>query len=273
MPNTKKITLKWEVQRRQEEIELRAYWHGHIHRRHLIDTFGISPQQASADLGLYKETAPDNLVFNQSLKRYEVSSDFKPIYIETNLDDYLSWNKEFHESVFSTIPKPHRRVNPVIIKRIVNALHANQGIEIVYQSMSTQEPTTRRITPHTLVFDGFRYHVRAYCGLRSDFRDFVLGRVLSTGRSGEPSKTRHEDEKWNTLIPLRIGPHPGLSPMQRQVIEQDFNMHKGELLIRVREAMLIYTLTQLRLDQFVEQRDAKEQQIILLNPAIIPTQN
>lgn len=50
-------------------------------------------------------------------------------------------------------------------------------------------------------------------------------------------------------------------------------MDKGELLLRVREAMLIYTLTQLRHDQSIGQWDTREQQIILLNPNVLPAQS
>ena len=35
----------------------------------------------------------------------------------------------------------------------------------------------RPISPHSLVHAAHRYHVRAFCHHRKDFRDFVLGRI------------------------------------------------------------------------------------------------
>ena len=39
----------------------------------------------------------------------------------------------------------------------------------------------RLIAPHTLVYTGMRWHVRAYCEKNGQYRDFVLSRLR-----GEP---------------------------------------------------------------------------------------
>ena len=39
--------LNWSASRRNEFIEFRVFWHGRINRADLMDTFGISLQQAS----------------------------------------------------------------------------------------------------------------------------------------------------------------------------------------------------------------------------------
>ena len=40
------------------------------------------------------------------------------------------------------------------------------------------DPIWRRITPHAFGYDGFRWHVRAYCHLDNKFKDFLLPRIL-----------------------------------------------------------------------------------------------
>lgn len=64
-------------------------------------------------------------------------------------------------------------------------------------------------------------------------------------------------------MPLKIVPHPGLSPQQKAVVESDFGMVAGEVLFPVRRACLFYVLRQLRL--FDESKKPAEQQIVLAN--------
>jgi len=263
-----KSNLKWEVQKRLEEIERCLYWIGGVQRSNLTGTFGISPQQASADFALYKKLAPTNTVFNNSLKRYEPTEKFHAILFKPDIADYFSWTGQ-KTSVTSSIPSPLRPTNTHILKPVINAIHANASIEIEYQSMSSPKPSKRRLTPHTIVFDGYRYHVRGYCHLRKNFRDFVLGRIMGARNLGKPGLQKEMDDAWNTMIILRLYPHPELTPEQRLVIEQDFGMSNGELQLRVKQAMLVYILVQLRLDRFTEMRTPAEQQIILANPEVM----
>ena len=43
-------------------------------------------------------------------------------------------------------------------------------------SFTTPDAETRLIAPHTLIYTGMRWHVRAYCEKNRDYRDFVLSR-------------------------------------------------------------------------------------------------
>jgi len=164
---------------------------------------------------------------------------------------------------------PLREVKLPAIREIANALHQEKSVEISYQSMSNKDVSIRRITPHSIVFDGYRYHVRAFCHFRNEFRDFVLGRIITVNDKDHPGKTKNEDMAWNMYLPLRLGPHPKLTASQKKIIENDFGMTDGELLLKVRQAMLHYTLAQLRIDRFTEERSPAEQQIVLLNPDIL----
>jgi len=265
--NSRKV-LKWEVKKRLEEIENRLFWSGQLRRSDLIEKFGISPQQASADIAHYQKLAPDNAVFNRSGKYYEPASKFAPEFISPSLDGYVEW-AEYHDEGLITVPIPMRSINLSALRSITTAIHNSQSVVIEYQSMSSKEGSQRRITPHTIVFDGYRYHVRAYCHLRSDFRDFVFGRITNAGELSIPGLLKTDDEAWNTLVILRIAPHPELNASQRKIIEQDFNMKEGELQLRVRLAMLHYTLVQLRIDKFTEMRSPYEQQIVLLNKDVL----
>jgi len=262
------MKLKWEVKRRLEEIERCLFWAGRLRRSDLTDKFGISVQQASADIKHYQSIVPESIIFNRSLRQYEPIGEFIPSFIAPSIKDYVDWQSHTDRQI-QHVPVPLREVEIPSLRIIVNTLHKEKSVEIDYQSLTSSKISTRRITPHSVVFDGYRYHVRAFCHFRDDFRDFVLGRICRAENVGKPGKSKDEDMAWNMYLPLRLGPHPKLTPNQRKIIEKDFGMKDGELLLKVRQAMLIYTLTQLRIDQFVDKREPKDQQIILLNPDIL----
>lgn len=262
------MKLKWEVRKRLEEIERCLYWLGRLSRSDLTEKFGISVQQASADISQYQSIAPDCINLNRSLRLYEPVENFVPSLISPSIKDYIEWTNR-DVGYIENVSMPLREIELPSLRMVVNTLHQRASVEIKYQSMSSIDVSTRRITPHTIVFDGYRFHVRAYCHLREEFRDFLLGRICSIKDIDKPGKHKEQDEAWNTYLPLRLGPHPELTASQKDIIMKDFGMLDGELLLKVRQAMLHYTLTQLRIDRFSDNRSAAEQQVILLNPDIL----
>ncbi len=258
---------KWEVQRRLEEIDRRLYWTGSIGRTDLIDRFGISPQQASADLKRYLNRVGETIQFNGSIKRYVPVQGFQPTFITPGIEDYMAWAGNVGHALI-TVPFPHRIADLQVFRALTMAIHQSRSVDIRYRSLTNPEGSSRRITPHSLVFTGIRFHVRAYCQHRKDFRDFVLGRIADAGGLGEPGCGKTKDEAWNTLLIARVGPHPGLTKAQRTVIEADYTMQGGEAQITIKRALLLYFLDQFKLDGRETERPAIEQQIVLLNPEI-----
>jgi hypothetical protein len=260
----KEIECKWEVRKRMETIERCLLWGGSLGRQNLTVPFGISLQQASADISRYQKWAPNNMEFNKSTKRYTPSESFAPAFISSDIDDYLAW-QERKPGTFAKIETPWRHIDSSVFSVVTQAITKNLSFSMVYQSLTQKDPSERRFTPHTIVSDGFRYHVRGYCHLRDSFRDFVLGRITKAVPFGEPGLDKSKDDEWNTLLILRIGPHPDLTLSQKAIIESDYGMQNHELSTRVRQATLLYTLTQLRLDTLSSKRPPEEQQIVLLN--------
>jgi predicted DNA-binding transcriptional regulator YafY len=147
----------------------------------------------------------------------------------------------------------------------VQAIHQGLGIDITYQSLTRPQPTQRTVSPHALAHDGFRWHVRAYCHSRGEFRDFVLARIVAIGAFGKAAAHSNEDADWATLVVLRLAPHPKLPQGHRNAIELDYGMKGGQVEFKCRRAFLFYALRHLRLDEGVNDRSPQEQQIVLLN--------
>ena len=176
--------VRWRTEQRFEFIEFRLFWEGSIKRADIAGRFGVSDPQATNDLNLYRELAPDNLFYDSSRKRFLPTQTFQPRFLKINADRYLTQLKAIADGVLrledthlpecppvDAMPIPRRRVDPDVLRRIVGAIRGGRSIEILYQSMSPHrpEPIWRRITPHAFGYDGLRWHVRAYCHLDDDY--------------------------------------------------------------------------------------------------------
>lgn len=270
--------MKWGVRQRLEFIEYRLFWEGTINRKDLIDTFGVSVPQASADIKQYKQNAPGNMYYDKSQKRYLVASKFDPVFGQIDSHSYLTKlsmlsygmirEDETYMSYipeFSVVPSFERAIDPYILKRIVKVLRAKNAINVLYQSMSRPSPVWRWISPHAFAFDGFRWHVRAYCELAGEFRDFILGRILDVQNVKNSKSDSADDEKWHHFVTLKIAARPNLTPDQRKIIEKEYNMKNGVAQIKVRAAFIYYVLLRFRLEKKDDPRFSRNQNAILLN--------
>jgi predicted DNA-binding transcriptional regulator YafY len=277
-----KSKFKYGVEARFEFIEFRAYWHGRLNRSDLMDQFGVSPTQVSQDIKAYQEIAPDNLVYDGTDKTYRCGPSFTPKFLELSAENYLapllsmragsldpaaSWLRVI--PTFHVAPTPARGVSPDILRALINAVDYAQGIEVLYQSMSAPEPSWRWIEPHAYAFDGFRWHVRAFCLKDNIFKDFLLSRILEVRLDQQPhpaTSSGSKDADWNSDITLTIAPHPDLSPAQKRAIQLDYGMNgEGQSQITVQKSMLYYALKRLGLDTDPAARRPQDQQIVLVN--------
>lgn len=278
MPRKKVKQLNWGAERRNAFIEFRVFWHGRINRSDLIETFGISLQQASLDLAGYADQWKRNLVYDKSQRAYVRGRNFQPNFITPSAEDYLAQLRAVDQGLVSreqswisvfpgygATPTPARGVKAEILREVLSAIHALAALQVTYQSMSRPEPSARWIEPHALAFDGFRWHARAFCQNDQVFKDFLLSRIIDIGKQGPVTSDPQVDADWQTEVVLEIGPHPDLSPTQRRAIEMDYAMEDGCAQIPVRRALLFYALKRLGLDTDPAARRPQDQQIVLLN--------
>ena len=273
-------TLKWGVERRLEFIEFRLFWEGGVNRSDIIDTFDVSVPQASKDLTLYQERAPNNAVYDKSAKRYVASDQCEPHFLKPDPDGYLSRLRsvaegliDLSESWITQVPDtdialtPRRDIDAAVLRTVLGAVRDHRSVDIHYQSMSKDrpDPIWRRITPHAFGYDGFRWHVRAYCHVTDKFKDFLLPRILGVGALGEGGSDALNDALWQERFGVEIGPHPELTPSQKAVIAKDYGMEGGSAVLTVRYAMLFYVLKRLGLLGDAAKLPARNQHIVLTN--------
>lgn len=273
-----KSELRWGVAQRLEFIEFRLFWEGHVNRSDLMGQFGLSVNQASADLNRYIGFAPDNMVYDKSARTYIRGPEYSAQFLKPDASRYLAQLRSLADGIMDTddtwiaelppydaAPTPARGVNPVTLRSVVGAVRRSEAIEVKYQSLSRPEPSWRWIAPHAIGFDGFRWHTRAFCLADEAFKDFLLSRMLEFRGSQKSSVPAEDDRDWNTTVTLEIAPHPALSETQAKVIALDYGMRGGKTKIKVRRALLYYALRRLGLDTDPGARKPQDQQIVLLN--------
>jgi hypothetical protein len=128
-----------------------------------------------------------------------------------------------------------------------NACVRKTGVRIKYASMTTPAGGIRVIFPHTIVRLANRWHVRAWCQQRRDFRDFNLGRISSIEAIDEPSEylAKH-DAAWNDVVDIRLFPHRDLSSAQVEIIRTEYLGKTAARRLKSRGALVGYVVQALR---------------------------
>jgi predicted DNA-binding transcriptional regulator YafY len=268
---------RWSQDRRLEFIDFRLRWEGRLNRADLTKHFAISVPQASLDISRYLELAPANMTYDKSARVYVASPDFKVLYASSSAHQYLSELLTTQTGLLASeasflgwrpamdlVPTPGRQLNNDTLAHLVSAIRERRVVSVLYQSMTQENPQPRVVSPHALAHDGFRWHVRAFCHLRNQYRDFVIARILeilpADGQYVEPT----EDKQWAAVVDLVVVPNPEFSGAHKRVIELDYAMESGRIVLKCRQALLFYALKHLGLDHATG-GSPKAHQIVLEN--------
>jgi predicted DNA-binding transcriptional regulator YafY len=275
----KKWPFRWDLLLRYRFIETIALWEGRLTTRHLCDTFGIGRQQASKDINNYiRQVGPGNLEYDKYLKGYKPTADFTPRVTAGLADEYLHLMARNNElmNVFESLSLdvanvqvlsvPVRDVRPEVLRPIMQAARQQKRLEVDYVSINNPDREGRIIVPHTLVYTGLRWHVRAWCEKNREYRDFVLSRFRDIPEIlGDSEHGVDEDHDWNRQVTIRIAPDPRLRPEQREVVEADYGMENGKLAVNTRGKLVPYALKLLHIDPTEQLPDPAAQQIVVEN--------
>ncbi len=252
--------LTFEQRLRFRIIEIIALWEGRLTTNHLQNSFNIGRQQASRDINTYiNDYAPDNLIYDRQLKGYKPTEQFAPRFCEGFVDEYLHLlhrNQELGTTLelknlaaagIELLDVPTRRIRPELMRALLQAAREQRRVDVEYQSFSNAQPQGRIIVPHTLVNDGIRWHLRAWCEASGDYRDFVLSRFRGIPELMEASPHgADDDERWQTYVDIGIRPNPHLSAHQQEIVEQDYHMTDGLYRFSQRAALVQYTLDRMQ---------------------------
>jgi hypothetical protein len=270
--------LRWGVRRRLEFIDFRLFWDGRFNRSDLAETFGISAQQASADIAQYQRIAPKNLAYDRAEKAYRRTEDFVPTFIGETVERYLlqlvaienRWMRQ-EDTWFDAIPPVEvitlgrRPTDPTVLLRVLDAVRKRLEIDIKYASLTGSVQPSRTIAPHSLAHSAGRWYVRSWSREHNDFRDYNLNRIITVGDHRASTVDPALDFEWIHKINLVIVPNPRLSPESQAAVANEHAMEGGRLVRPCRLSLSFYLMSEYNLDVEPDVLKPEKQQIILQN--------
>lgn len=108
------------------------------------------------------------------------------------------------EDAFSFRWKNISPTDPQVFKVVTSALLQGKLLSFCYYSPSSSNCTMRTVEPHHMVNYMGNWHLIAYCQLRNDWRDFVLGRMTLCNVEGTAFQIR-EKEEWQPFLQNTFG--------------------------------------------------------------------
>ena len=260
--NANSPNVSWDQALRFRLLEIVLQWEGRLTTNHLCTAFDIGRQQASRDINRYiRDFSPNGLQYNKQKKGYTPTENFIPKFSQGLVNEYLYLlHQDKNKALSSSLPLmdlryghtevldvPSRHVDPLIVRGLVQAARTQSRIDVDYASVKSGEISGRNIVPHTLIYDGIRWHVRAYCEKHREYLDFVISRFRSEPDPlGVSEHGRDQDKEWNTEVNVIVIPNPKLTSAQQNIIAQDYAMQNRELLFTCRIPLVHYALDRMQ---------------------------
>ena len=263
--------------RRLMFIDFRLRFSGSVQRAILQDEFGISPQQATKDLKAYLDIAPGNMEYSVWEKAYIPTPKFKPVFKSTAIGRYLrrvtslaSGSKRERNWIGDNInvavaTTPLRVPDDKILNTVLAAINGKKSIQVKYVSMNSGRDDSRLLAPHALCSDGKRWHTRAWDYEKSDYRDFVFGRILSAKLVDGPAGELPTDKAWMTKCDIIVSPAKTLKKEAQEVIAAEYLMRDNQLVVKTSKAMLFYALRELGFNPRDVDKDGVMRNVSFLN--------
>jgi len=238
-------------------IDLRLRFAGEVRRMDLVDRFALQSAAATRDFALYKQMAPNNVIYNGSGKFYERGETFKPLF-NFNIDRILIWiSQGLGDSAPSQLssvvpfeaPCISKNIDAEILSVISRSIFLRKIVAIEYLPLE-EVLTNREFVPFALADTGYGWVVRGFDRLTGQFMSFDLARISEAGIiSGEISEeeTQTKDILWNRHVELELVPHPN-NIRQPEAIAKEYNMTDCVLKVWVRAPLAAYTLHRWNVD-------------------------
>jgi predicted DNA-binding transcriptional regulator YafY len=243
-------------------------WEGEIGNARVRMLFGLQPVQASRLLAEFRLLMGDRIVEDSRAKVLKPATS-DGIETDISLDEYV------RQTLAGEDTNPYivdaridlTQVKPAVFALLRKAALNGTGVVIGYASMTNPAYEDRTIFPHSIVHVGRRWHTRAWCTRRKEFRDFTLGRIGAASPVNEqaPQSIDH-DHAWTQIVMLELAAHRKLSDQQQQVVRNEYFNGMTERRLPVRACLAQYVIQDLRAALDPERDLPPEFQIEVLNP-------
>lgn len=257
---------------RFEAIESLLLWEGEITNARLRQLFELQSTQASRLIAEYRQTYPSSIKEDSKHKRFVPEPGFTAQIATGTLDEYASWMATLPTNLHHGIEDGRidlTAISPAIFSALRQASSLGRPIQIRYESMTHPKGTDRIIFPRTIIRIGRRWHVRAWCCTRQDYRDFALGRIRAVSMPRGPDLHRSPplgiDEAWEKQVTIRLAAHRALDSQREKVIRNEYFDGTAARRVATRACLAAYVIQDLRASIDPERQQPPEYQMEVTN--------
>jgi len=269
------------TQQRLLTLELLLLWEGVLNRSRLANLLGLGDIRASQLILEFRTAYPRWLAWNSKSRSFHATHE---AYAAASGDPRTRGRAESLAKYLSLVGLPYVASDaeasspvcvafpdlstpaPQVFAMLSQAIRLKSAVEITYRSMGEPTAHQRTISPHHLVRAGRRWHVRAYCSKKQDFRDYALGRIANTiALTLSAERSEKDDTAWNTKVPVRLVAHPDLSQQQEDVIRFEYFNNTSARVITCRGALVGYFVQDVRAATDVKLQRPPEYQLAVAN--------
>lgn len=223
-------------------------WEGELRNSRVRDLFGLAKVQTSRLLVGFARTFPQAVIQDDSEKSWRLNSDVQAVKEGGPLEEYLALCIRAGDTPALVDARlDFAAPAPKLISLLARAARARHGVRVFYRSMTSPAGRERIIFPRAVVRLSQRWHVRAWCGERREYRDFNLGRMEKPTLTQEVlPKHAGADKAWDSLVTVRIGIHDALKSDVSKMLRQEFFQGAASMRLEVKGALLQYALQEAR---------------------------
>ncbi len=190
---------------RLKYIEKIVCMQGFVTKEDIKQKFNVSSASVTHDFSCYNKLNPNNLIYNPSTKRYEISQTFKPFF------KHKIFSAKSPVYYFPKLYPFNEEKSQEKIRLISNSIQSTRALEIIYYSKSKGK-NTREIVPVSFIDTGLLHYLRAYDRLKKSYINFAVHRIIKVKRTNKDKVEEYEspgnDIKWLKSITLKLRPHP-----------------------------------------------------------------
>lgn len=272
------------IHKRQVILKLLLIWEGRLNRGRLMELFELGENWASVWIREFREQHPDWLSWDPKTRsfhatsaayrawraadprRHQADSSSLSQYLALVGLPYVATNGSLGRGVplaaFPDLSTPSAQHFAILSE----AIRTGRAVKLTYRSMQNPEPHPRVISPHNLIRAGRRWHVRAYCDTKQNFRDYALGRIVDA-KLLKTSATRAEqdDEAWMARASVRLVAHPNLTHEQESLIRFEYFGNTSARVETCRGALVGYFIQDVRAAIDIEKQRPPDYQLAVAN--------
>lgn len=256
--------------RRERTLLILLRWEGELKNARVQQVLGVNTVHASKLIRQLREGAPEMLRNDTLGRRWDLVDRERleqRLAGAGTLGEYLQIVGS-DAAAIADVRADFLLPDPVVFARVRKACVEGRGLDVTYDSMTRPEGARRTIYPHTMIHLCRRWHVRAWCAERRDFRDFTLGRMRDLQVSSEARQVPR-DIAWETQVPLEIVPHSALSAAQQTVIRREYFAGGTGRTLSCRGPLAGYLLQDLQVAADPEKETPPAFQLQLANPSAV----